>query len=417
MGNIAETYCSVLVIGAGGAGLRAAIAAAEVLGDPGRVLIVTKGKLGKSGATALSCSDRMAFHATLPHTEPGGPDSWKYHTDDIYRGGGEVSDADLAEILAKRSAEAFYYLESLGVPFVRRPDGLPDQFVTDGSLYARACYTGPYTANHIEEALVGEVGRLSIPVREHTAVVELLKGKDGAVGAVGVDEETGEILVFRAGSVVLATGGGGELFRVNAYPPGMTGSGYAVAYGVGAELVNMEFLQIGLCSVATKLACSGSLLRALPRVVNEEGEEFLYRHLSELSPLEVLRMVFRKGASWPAMHEEPTSRIDVAVQRELDGGHRVFLDYSRNPDALDWTRMEPEIVNWCRSKGVDLSAPEPAGSPLTRLLRINPQSVEWLRERGVDLRRGDLLEIAPAVQHFQGGVTVSYTHLTLPTKA
>ena len=269
MGNIAETYCSVLVIGAGGAGLRAAIAAAEVLGDPGRVLIVTKGKLGKSGATALSCSDRMAFHATLPHTEPGGPDSWKYHTDDIYRGGGEVSDADLAEILAKRSAEAFYYLESLGVPFVRRHDGLPDQFVTDGSLYARACYTGPYTANHIEEALVGEVGRLSIPVREHTAVVELLKGKDGAVGAVGVDEETGEILVFRAGSVVLATGGGGELFRVNAYPPGMTGSGYAVAYGVGAELVNMEFLQIGLCSVATKLACSGSLLRALPRVVND----------------------------------------------------------------------------------------------------------------------------------------------------
>lgn len=403
--EVVEFSCSVLVIGAGGAGLRAALAAAKELGDPREVLVLTKGELGRSGVTALSCSDRMAFHATLLHTEPGGPDAWKYHAEDIYMGGGEVSDADLAETLARRSAEAFYYLESLGVPFVRRPNGLPDQFVTDGSLYARACYTGPYTANHIEEALVGEVRRLGVPVREHTAVVELLKGKDGVVGAVGVDEETGENLVFWAGAVVLATGGGGELFRLSAYPPEMTGSGYAVAYRVGAELVNMEFLQIGLCSVATKLACSGSLLRALPRVVNEKGEEFLYRYLSDLSPEEVLGMLFCKGASWPAMYEEPTSRIDIAAERELDGGWRVFLDYSRNPEALDWARMDPEIVNWYKSKGVDLSDPEPAGSPLARLLRINPQSVEWLRERSVDLRR-DLLEIAPAVQHFQGGVKI-----------
>ncbi|HIE03165.1 MAG TPA: FAD-binding protein [Candidatus Latescibacteria bacterium] len=406
MVDLAEVYFSVLVIGAGGAGLRAAIAAADAFGDPRKVLILTKGKFGRSGATALACSDRMAFHATLPHTEPGGPDSWKYHAEDIYFGGGEVSDADLAEILAKGSAEAFYYLESIGVPFVRRPDGLPDQFVTDGSKYARACYTGPYTANHIEEALVREVGRLGIPVREHLAVVRLLKADGRVTGALCVDESTGDLLVVRTGAVVLTTGGGGEIFKVNAYPPGTTGSGYGLAYRAGAELVNMEFLQIGLCSVRTKLACSGSFFRALPRLVNGRGEEFLYRYLSDLRPCEVVDMLFRKGASWPAMYEEPTSRIDVAVQREVGRGEKVFLDFSRNPEALDWSRVDPEILGWYRSKGVDLSERRFSRDPLARLLAINPQSVEWLRERGLDLTRGDLLELAPAVQHFQGGVKI-----------
>jgi len=98
--------CDVLVVGGGGAALRAAIAAREFDSECS-VILVTKGKLGTTGTTANSCSDRMAFHATLPHTEPVGEDAWKYHADDIYRLGGRVSGYDLAVILAKRSCEAF----------------------------------------------------------------------------------------------------------------------------------------------------------------------------------------------------------------------------------------------------------------------------------------------------------------------
>ncbi len=141
-------HCDVLIIGAGGAGLRAAIEAKETF-KKGRVFLVTKGSFGKSGVTATACSDRMAFHATLPYTEPGGPDNWRYHAEDIYRIGGYVSDGDLAIISAKESQAAFEYLDRLGVPFVKRKNGLTDQFVTDGSEYARACYTGPKTANDI----------------------------------------------------------------------------------------------------------------------------------------------------------------------------------------------------------------------------------------------------------------------------
>ncbi|MCK4548275.1 MAG: FAD-binding protein, partial [Candidatus Eisenbacteria sp.] len=92
--------CDVLIIGGGGAALRAAIAAKETA--PGlRVMVATKGTLGKSGVTAIACSDRMAFHATLPYTEPGTADSWRIHADDVYRIGGCVSDWDLAELHGK----------------------------------------------------------------------------------------------------------------------------------------------------------------------------------------------------------------------------------------------------------------------------------------------------------------------------
>src|SRR4030042_744154 len=109
----------VLIVGVGGAGLRAAIEAKETF-PKGKILLVTKGFLGTAGVTATACSDRMAFHATLPYTEPGGPDNWKYHAEDIYRIGGYVSDGDLAIILAKESQAAFEYLDRLGVPFVKR---------------------------------------------------------------------------------------------------------------------------------------------------------------------------------------------------------------------------------------------------------------------------------------------------------
>ena len=88
----------VLVVGAGGAGLRAAIAAHEA---GAKVLVTTRGKLGESGLTASAFSDRMAFHATLPHTPPGGANNWKEHARDIHCGGGEVSDGRLAETLGR----------------------------------------------------------------------------------------------------------------------------------------------------------------------------------------------------------------------------------------------------------------------------------------------------------------------------
>jgi len=402
-------YYDVLVIGGGGAALRAALAACEA--HPGvRVALVTKGELGASGVTATACSDRMAFHATLPHTEPGGADNWRYHADDIYRIGGYVSDGDLAVVLARESASALRYLEELGVPWVRRNDGTIDQFMTDGSRYARACYTGPYTANHIHQALHAKLLQAPIEVIEHTMACDLLQDvKTGAVrGAVLVDElaQTSRYVFSR--SVILATGGAGQLFATNVYPQDCTGDGLALAFRAGAELVNLEFIQLGLCSLQTNLACSGSMMRSLPRLVNDRGEEFLRRYMPRVSDALIYQTLFAKGASWPVSVDNPSHIIDIAVSRERSLGRHVYLDYSRNPDGLlrsfddsGWRKTFTEMkgaeeTSWCADS-----------TPLERLRTINQPIITWLRERKVDLDAGDLLEIAPAAQHFQGGIKIN----------
>ncbi len=404
--------CDVLIIGAGGAGLRAAIEAKETF-KRGKIFLVTKGSFGKSGVTATACSDRMAFHATLPYTEPGGSDNWKYHAEDIYRIGGYISDGDLAAILAKESEAAFEYLDRLGVPFVKRKDGLADQFVTDGSEFARACYTGLRTANHIEEALLTKVSSMDIRIIEHCMVADLIKYRGRIIGALGIDErEEDEIedrlKVFSSKTTILATGGAGEVFETHVFPEGMTGDGYALAYRAGAELVNMEFIQIGPASIKTRLNCSGSLMRAVPRFLNEKGEEFLKNYLpGGTSPAEMGNLVFEKGASWPVSLDKRTHLIDVAMFKETARGHRVFLDYGANPEGFRFHDLDQMWQQrYEREIKVILRPKERTRSPLDRLAEINPESIEWLKEHGIDLKSGERIEIAPCIQHFQGGVKI-----------
>jgi len=391
----------VVIIGGGGAALRAALAAAD---KNASTLVLTKGELGKSGVTATACSDRMAFHATLEHTEPGGPDAWRYHAEDIFRIGGRVSDASLAKVLARGAGEAFHYLEKLGVPFARRPDGLADQFVTDGSQYARACYTGPHTANHIHEALRKEFRRRGLPIMENVMAADLAIDSSGR--AVGVRLVDGRNVAAKA--VVLATGGAGQAYQVNVFPGDMTGDGYAMAYRAGAELVNLEFIQIGLSSTKTKLACSGSMMRAWPRLVTGDGREFLFDYFPPGTPAhEVYAVLFRKGASWPVSREEPSHIIDIAVFSEMQKGRTVYLDYSRNPAGLDFSKMDPALwAKYPNVKALPLAEAPCRDSPLARLKAINAPSVQWLKERGIDLEAGDRIQLAPACQHFQGGVKI-----------
>lgn len=403
--------CDVLIIGGGGAALRAAIAAKE-LRPSANIMVVTKGKLGKSGVTATACSDRMAFHATLPHTLPTTSDSCAFHAEDIYHIGGQVSDWDLAEVLARKSAQAFDYLDQIGVPFVKT-EGLAHQFVTDGSEYPRACYTGPKTAMHIEEQLVKRFFSLAISVLEHAMVVKLLVRENTIIGALAMDtreKKSAErgLTVINAKTVILATGGGGLIYKHNVFPTGMAGDGYALGYEAGAELVNMEFVQLGIASLKTKLNCSGSMLRAVPRIVDETGREFLTDYFSAETPVDVISdMVFRKGASWPISYEHDTHILDIGIYKEVMQGRRVFLDYGANSlgfnfnqlPKVDQDRYNQEIVN-------DLGSCARETSPLARLQEINPASVEWLKKHGIDLTKGELVEVAVCGQHFQGGVKI-----------
>ena len=402
--------CDVLVIGGGCAALRAAIAAKEA--NPRlRVALATKGRLGKSGVTANACSDRMAFHAALDHTEPGGDDAWKYHADDIYRIGGMVSDRKLAEVLARGGKEAFGYLDALGVPFVKK-NGLADQFVTDGSEFARACYTGPKTALHIEEALVRKFLTLAVDVFEFTAIHKLLVKEGAMTGALGLNtrEKAADkvLLAFAVPAIIVATGGAGLIYGHHVFPAGMTGDGYAMAYEAGAALVNMEFIQIGMASTKTKFNCSGSMMRAIPRLINDAGDEILVRYFAGgTPPANRFNNLFKKGASWPVSWEHKTHMIDIALYKERQRGDKVYLDYGRNPGGFSFDMLTPENrTRYMSEIRNDVGEEDRRQSPLRRLMEINPESIQWFKERGIDLAKGDLIEVAECAQHFQGGVKI-----------
>ncbi|MEN2984658.1 MAG: FAD-binding protein [Dictyoglomaceae bacterium] len=391
----------VIVIGAGGAGLRSALSAYEK--NPHlKIVLISKKPVGLGGVTANAFSDRMAFHATLSYTLP--PEkNYLYHAMDIYRIGGEVSDYNLAEILAKNSESAVNYLISIGVPFVKTSDGRIDQFLTDGSEFPRACYVGPNTSIEISKALIRRLKETKIEIYENLMVYDLIVKENRVIGAKAIDINTQERFIIQGKAFILATGGAGELYYQNVFTSEMTGDGYAMALRAGAELVNIEFMQIGICHPNILFAESGSMFRSLPKIVDERGKEFLLDYLSEDDKKNLCVLEFKKGAHWPVSFESPTKVIDLAIYFHIQKGHKVFMNFMENPSYLSYENIPEEILKWSEKIGKEIFRDT---LPYDRLKVINPQIIEWLKNYNIDLSK-DLLPIQNALQHFQGGVKIN----------
>lgn len=390
----------VIVIGAGGAGLRASLSAYEK--NPHlKILLISKGPIGLGGVTANAFSDRMAFHATLSYTLPS-EENYLHHAMDIYRMGGEVSDYNLAEILAKKSESAINYLISIGVPFVKTPDGKLDQFLTDGSFYPRACYVGPNTSIEIAKALLRKVKETRIEIYENLMVYDLIIKQDRVIGAKAIDVKTQEKFIIQGRAFILATGGAGELYHQNVFTSEMTGDGYAMALRAGAELVNMEFMQIGICHPHILFAESGSIFRALPKIVDEKGREFLLDYLSEEDRRDLCVLEFKKGAHWPISFESPTKLIDLSIYYHMKKGHKIFMNFMENPSYLSYEDIPEEILKWSEKIGKEIFKDT---KPYERLQKINPQIMEWLRNYNIDPSK-DPIPLQNSLQHFQGGVKI-----------
>ncbi|MFW6030018.1 MAG: FAD-binding protein [Halanaerobiales bacterium] len=395
----------VLIIGAGAAGLRAAIAAKNEYAD-GNIILITKSDIDKSGATANAYSDRMAFQATLPHTLPDNKDKYKIHADDIYLKGGRVSDRNLAMLHARKSEKAYEYLDSLGVPFEKDEYGLPKQFMTDYSSYNRAVYTGPNTAVDIKNKLLKKCYELNINIIENCSVIKLTKDSQNKInGAVGIAENYNKkIINFSVTSVVIATGGAGGLYKINAFPYDVTGSGYSLAYNIGAKLVNMEFIQMLLMSMETKIVCSGSIMRSLPRVINSKGEEIVYKYYN-IDNKKLMNLMYEKGFNFPASSEHDTSIIDIAIFKEILKGEKVYLDFKNNIDGYNFKYLNDSFKKYYENEKVNEN--NLSDIPINRLKSINPKVLGWFKNNNLDLEKIGKIRIAPAIQHFQGGIKIN----------
>src|SRR5256884_201761 len=224
----------VLVIGAGGAGLRAAIEASAAGVTVG---LVCKSLLGKAH-TVMAEGGIAAALGTV-----NSADNWKVHFADTMRGGQYVNNWRMAELHAKEAPTCVRELEAWGALFDRTKDGRILQRNFGGHRYPRLAHVGDRTGLEMIRTLQDHGIHQGIDVHMECTVVTLLRDGDRVCGAFGYDRERGLLHVFRAGAVVLATGGIGKAYKITSNSWEYTGDGHALAYDAGAELMDMEFVQ------------------------------------------------------------------------------------------------------------------------------------------------------------------------------
>jgi len=262
----------VLVIGAGGAGLRAAI---EASAAGVRVGLVCKSLLGK----AHTVMAEGGIAAALANVDER--DNWKVHFADTMRGGQYVNSWRMAELHAKEAPDRVRELEAWGAVFDRTKDGRILQRNFGGHKYPRLAHVGDRTGLEMIRTLQDHGIHQGIDVYMEHTILSLLKDGDRVVGAFGYERERGRFKIFRARAVVLATGGIGRAYKITSNSWEYTGDGHSLGYEAGAELIDMEFVQFHPTGMVWPPSVSGILVTEGVRgdggiLTNKEGRRFMF---------------------------------------------------------------------------------------------------------------------------------------------
>ncbi len=268
----------VIVIGAGGAGLRAAI---EASASGASVGLVCKSLLGKAH-TVMAEGGMAAAMANVDDR-----DNWRVHFSDTMRGGQYLNNWRCAELHAKEAPERVRELEAWGAVFDRTKDGRILQRNFGGHRYPRLAHVGDRTGLELIRTLQDHGIHQGIEVYMEHTITRLLKDGDRVCGAFGYDRERGRFRVFRAGAVVLATGGIGRAFKITSNSWEYTGDGHALAYDAGAELLDMEFVQFHPTGMVWPPSVKGILVTEGVRgeggvLRNSEGRRFMFDDIPDL---------------------------------------------------------------------------------------------------------------------------------------
>ena len=328
----------VVIVGAGGAGMRAAIEA----GPHANVAVISK--LFPTRSHTGAAQGGMA--AALANVEE---DSWEWHTFDTVKGGDYLVDQDAAEILAKESVQAVIDLENMGLPFNRTPDGKIDQRRFGGHTrdhgkapVRRSCYAADRTGHMILQTLYQNCVKLGIEFYNEFYVLDLVMTKVGKEerpsAVVAYELATGDLHVFQAKSIVFATGGFGKIFKTTSNAHTLTGDGVGIIYRKGLPLEDMEFYQFH----PTGLAGLGILLSEAARgeggiLRNSSGERFMERYAPTIKDLAPRDMVAR------AMANEVREGRGAGPNKDY-----VLLDLTHLPPEVIDAKL-PDITEFART--------------------------------------------------------------------
>jgi len=347
----------VLVIGAGGAGLRAAI---EARSQGLRTAIITKSLFGKAH-TVMAEGGAAAAMGNVNSN-----DSWQVHFRDTLRGGKFLNNPRMAELHAKESPDRIWELETYGALFDRTPEGKINQRNFGGHEYPRLAHVGDRTGLELIRTLQQKIVSMQqedlaefgdaearIKVFAECSIIELLKDGDAVSGAFGYWRETGDYILFEAPAIVLATGGIGKSYKITSNSWEYTGDGHALATRAGATLINMEFIQFHPTGMVWPPSVKGILVTESVRgdggvLRNSEGKRFMFEYIPDVFKAQYATTE-EEGDRWYTDPENnkrppellPRDEVARAINSEVKAGRGsphggVFLDVS--------TRMTPEQI-------------------------------------------------------------------------
>jgi succinate dehydrogenase / fumarate reductase flavoprotein subunit len=338
----------VLIIGAGGAGLRAAISA---LSQGATVAVVCKSLLGK----AHTVMAEGGIAAAMANVDPS--DDWRTHFRDTMRGGKFLNNWRMAQIHAQESPERVRELEQWGALFDRTGDGEILQRAFGGHTFKRLCHVGDRTGLEMIRTLQDRGVNLGIDVFMECAITRLLKTDKHVAGAFGYWRETGRFVVFKAKSIVIATGGIGKAWRITSNSWEYTGDGMALAFDAGAELMDMEFVQFHPTGMVWPPGVQGILVTEAVRgeggiLRNKDGERFMERYdpqKMELSTRDVVARAIYTEAREGRGTEHGGAFLDIShkpaeyVKRKLPSMYHQFRELA----DVDITSEPMEVGPTC----------------------------------------------------------------------
>jgi succinate dehydrogenase / fumarate reductase flavoprotein subunit len=348
-GGLERHQYDVVVIGAGGSGLRAAIAAHEA---GARVAIVCKSLLGKAHTVMAEGGIAASMGNVYPE------DNWEVHFRDTMRGGKMLNNWRMAQLHAQEAPERVMELEDWGALFDRTEDGLISQRDFGGHKYARLAHVGDRTGLEMIRTLQQRAVTLGIDVFMECTVTELLKdtgpdGQDRISGAFGYWRETGRFVVFEAPAVIMATGGIGKSFKVTSNSWEYTGDGHALALRAGATLINMEFVQFHPTGMVWPPSVKGLLVTESVRgdggiLKNSEGKRFMFDYIPEFFKAETADTIEEADRWYDDKKNNrrppellPRDEVARAINSEIKAGRGtphggVYLDIAsrRSPEYI-----------------------------------------------------------------------------------
>ena len=374
----------VLIIGAGGAGLRAAIEAKQ---RGLKVAIITKSLLGK--AHTVMAEGGMAAAMGNVYSE----DNWKVHFRDTMRGGKMLNNYRMAELHAKESPDRVWELEQWGALFDRTKDGKILQRDFGGHRYARLAHVGDRTGLELIRTLQQKVVSMGTDVFMECKVLRLVHDEHGAIaGCVAYWRPTGEFVTFAAKAVILATGGVGKSWKFTSNSWESTGDGHAMALWAGAKLIDMECIQFHPTGMVWPLSVRGLLVTEGVRgdggvLRNSEGQRFMFNYVADMFRAETAESE-DEGDRWYDDHTAgrrppellPRDEVARAINSEVKAGRGsphggVFLDIA--------SRRTPEFIR----------------------RRLPSMYHQFMELAGVDITR-EAMEIGPTCHYIMGGVKV-----------